>query len=103
MVDGLHEQSMLGMVRGIFSGKLKWFLVMITIVKGFIFAGLIYCTIQFFSTDVTNELIQWSLAILILGLMMSMLKLFAWMQMDKNALMREIKRLELLISSLSHK
>jgi hypothetical protein len=33
----------------------------------------------------------------------SMLKIFAWMQMDKNALLRELKRLELLITSASLK
>ena len=32
-----------------------------------------------------------------------MLKIFAWMQMDKNALLREMKRLELQVSSLSGK
>ncbi|MEM9680951.1 MAG: DUF6768 family protein [Bacteroidota bacterium] len=33
----------------------------------------------------------------------SMLKIFAWIQMDKNALLREIKRLEIQISSLAGK
>jgi hypothetical protein len=49
------------------------------------------------------ELIKWAAAAFICILMVSMLKLFSWMQMNKNALMREIKRLELLISSLTHK
>jgi hypothetical protein len=31
-----------------------------------------------------------------------MLKVFAWMQMDKNALLRELKRLELQVSSLAN-
>jgi hypothetical protein len=33
----------------------------------------------------------------------SMMKMFAWMQMDKNAILREIKRLELQVSSLATK
>jgi hypothetical protein len=33
----------------------------------------------------------------------SMLKIFAWMQMDRKALIRELKRLELQISSLASK
>jgi hypothetical protein len=32
-----------------------------------------------------------------------MLKIFGWMQMDKNAILREMKRLELQVSSLSVK
>jgi len=31
------------------------------------------------------------------------LKLFGWMQMDKNAILRELKRLELQVSSLAGK
>ena len=71
---------------------------------GFIVLGfLIYAFIQFFNATETFELIKWTVAIFVGLMMMSMLKLFSWMQMNKNALMREIKRLELLISSLTHK
>jgi len=61
----------------------------------------IYCVIQFLDTDVTNDLIQWAVAGVICLMVMGMIKLFAWMQMDKNALMRELKRLELQVSALS--
>ncbi|MGB1041792.1 MAG: DUF6768 family protein [Tenacibaculum sp.] len=99
----LEAQNLLGMVKSTFTGKLGWLLVIMTVLKLFIFGGIIYCTIQLFHTEVTNELIKWALAIVILSLMISMLKLFAWLQMDKNALLREIKRLELQVSSLSGK
>ena len=67
-----------------------------------VFFGLfLYCAIQFFDTDITNEMIKWGIGALVFLFGVSMLKIFAWMQMDKNALMREIKRLELQVSSLS--
>ena len=101
--DELDEQGLLGMVKGVFTGKLKWLIVLMLIMKFIIFGTMIYCVVQFFSVEDTNELIKWGLGSVVLGLMMSMLKLFSWMQMDKNALIREIKRLELLISSQAHK
>ena len=101
--EGLDEQGLFGMVRGLFKGKLKWIIVMMITVNFIILGFLIYAIIQFFNATETFELIKWASASFVGLMMMSMLKLFSWMQMNKNALMREIKRLELLISSLTHK
>ena len=65
------------------------------------FSFFVYCLVQFFGTDITNELIQWGIGIVVSLLGVSMLKIFAWMQMDKKALIREFKRLELQVASLS--
>lgn len=101
--DELEEQNLLGMVGGLFKGKLKWILILMNVVTVTAFIGFIYCVVQFVNTDITNELIKWGVLGMILLMMISMLKIFAWMQMDKNALFREIKRLELQISALSSK
>ena len=101
--DELEEQSLLGMVGGLFKGKLKWILILMNVVNIIAFVGFIYCTVQFVNTDITNDLIKWGVFGVVLLMMISMLKLFAWMQMDKNALLRETKRLELQISALSSK
>jgi len=101
--DELEEQNLLGMVGGLFKGKLKWILILMNVVNIIAFVGFIYCVVQFVNTDITNELIKWGVFGVVLLMMISMLKLFAWMQMDKNALLREIKRLELQISALSSK
>lgn len=101
--DGLDEQGVFGMVRGLFKGKLKWVIVMMITVNFVIMGVFIYCLIQFFNAEEAMELIKWGAGGFMCLLMVSMLKLFSWMQMNKNALMREIKRLELLISSLTTK
>ncbi len=101
--DELDEQNVFQMVFGLFSGKNKWILVMMNIVILIFFGLFIYCLVQFFNTDNTNELIKWGLGGLLFMFGVSMLKVFAWMQMDKNALLRELKRLELQVSSLATK
>jgi len=101
--EELDEQSVLGMIFGLFKGKNAWLLVMMNIVTVVFFGLFVYCVIQFFETNITNELIKWGVGALTFLLGVSMLKIFAWMQMDKNALLREIKRLELQVSSLSGK
>jgi hypothetical protein len=101
--DGLEEQGVFQMVWGLFKGKNKWIMLLMNIVTLVFFTLFIYCIVQFFNTEITKELIKWSVGALVFLLGVSMLKLFAWMQMDKNALLREIKRLELQVSSLANK
>jgi len=101
--DGLDEQGLWGMVVGIFQGKLGWIVAIMNIINLIVFGVLIYCFIQFFNVTETNELIKWGLGIVICMVFNVMIKLYAWMQMDKNAIIREMKRLELQVSSLSGK
>ncbi len=101
--DDLGEQGIYGMLIGVFKGKNKWILVIMNLVSLAFFAFGVYSVVQFFSTDVTNELIMWAGSTFISLMFVSMIKLFMWLQMDKNVLMRELKRLELQVSSLSGK
>lgn len=101
--DELEEQNVFQMVLGLFSGKNKWIIVLMNIMTLVFFILFIYCTVQFVKTEITNELIKWGLGGFVCLLAVSMLKLFAWMQMDKNAILREIKRLELQVSSIAMK
>lgn len=101
--DDLEEQNLLQMISGIFSGKNSWIVYMMSIVQVVFFGLFIYCAVQFFETEDTNELIKWGVFGTISLIGSSMLKLFSWIQMDKKAIIREIKRLELQVSSLSAK
>lgn len=99
--DELEEQNVLQMVYGLFKGKNKWIMFMMNVMTLIFFGLFIYCLVQFFSVEATKDLLKWGLGGIVFLLGVSMLKIFAWMQMDKNALLREIKRLEIQISSLS--
>lgn len=101
--DSLEEQNLMQMIFGIFSGKNSWIVIMMSIVQVIFFGFFIYCTIQFFNAETTNELIRWGVFGMVSLFGSSMLKLFSWMQMDKKAIIREMKRLELQVSSLSGK
>ena len=101
--DSLEEQNVLGMIGGLFAGKNKWIMVLMNIMTLIFFGLFVYCAVSFFDTTETNELIKRGLGSLVFLIGVSMLKIFAWMQMDKNAILREMKRLELQVSSLSGK
>lgn len=101
--DELEEQNLLRQFGGLFKTKTSWLIVVMNIVNLVVFALSIYCLVQFFDTDVTNELIKWGVSFFICWSVISMIKLFVWLQMDKNALLRELKRLELQIAALAGK
>ena len=101
--EELDEHNVFEMILGLFQGKNKWIMYLVNLMTVIFFALFVYCAVQFFSTDITSEMIQFGMGGLFFMFMVSMLKIFSWMQMDKKALLREMKRLELQVSSLSAK
>ena len=101
--EELDEQNIFQMIFGVFRGKNSWINILMSIVQVIWFVLFIYCAIQFFNTDETNELIKWGIFGSLSLMASSMLKFYTWLQMDKKALIREIKRLELQVSSIASK
>lgn len=99
--EDLDEQNVLQMLAGLFQGKNKWLLYIMNFMTLIFFALFVYCIVMFFGTEQTNDIIKWGIGSIIFLMGLSMLKLFAWMQIDKNALKRELKRLELLMLSVT--
>jgi len=99
--DALDEQGIFQMLFGLFRGKNAWINILLNVMTVLFFGLFIYCGVQFLNADTTEELVRWGVGTLLLILNISMLKLYAWMQMDKYAILREMKRLELQVMSLS--
>ncbi|MGB5461108.1 MAG: DUF6768 family protein [Eudoraea sp.] len=99
--DELEEQNLMGKIGEVYKGKLGWLAAIMNVVHLLMFMAFVYCIVQFFNTENTNELIKWASAGFLSMIAMGMLKLFVWMQMDKNDILRELKRLELQIATLA--
>ncbi len=101
--DELEEQNLIGKLGEVYKSKMGWLAIIMNVVHLVIFGLLIYCIVQFFDTNETNELIKWAAAGFLCMIVMGMLKLYIWMQMDKNDILREMKRLELQVATLFSK
>ncbi len=101
--DELDEQNIIQKFGGVHKGKSGWLAKVMTIFNLLVCAILIYSIVQFLNADATNELIKWAAAGFLCMIFMSMIKLYMWMQMDKNDILRELKRLELQVASFSAK
>jgi len=100
--DELDEQNLFGKMGEVYRGKMGWLAIIMNIVHLFIFSVFVYCLVQFLNTEETFLLVKWSAAGFMCLVVMAMLKLYMWMQMDKNDTLREIKRLELQLLSLAN-
>lgn len=101
--DNLGEQSLLEKLSEVHKGKTGWLASVMTFFHLLIFVVFIFCTVRFLNTEVINELIKWASAGFLCMIAMGMLKLYVWMQMDKNDILRALKRMELQVTALSHK
>ena len=101
--DNLEEQGIMGKMGELYKGKIGWLAVVMNIMHVIIFVLFVYCLVQFLDADDTLALIKWSSGGFLCMMFMAMLKLYMWMQMDKNDILRELKRLELQVSGLAHK
>ncbi|KYG82339.1 DUF6768 family protein [Roseivirga echinicomitans] len=101
--DQLGEQNMPQMILGLFKGKNSW-ITLVMFVFNLVVLGLsIYTFVEMLNTDVIVDKLEWAVYTLLGFITMSLLKVYNWNQMDKNALLREIKRLEFQVSLLGKK
>ncbi|MFK7814551.1 MAG: DUF6768 family protein [Maribacter sp.] len=101
--DELGEQGLIRKLGGVHKGKTGWLASLLTVMHMLIFVIFVFCTVRFFNTEVTNELIKWASAGFLCMIFMGMMKLYLWMQMDKNDILRELKRLEMQVAVLFEK
>ncbi len=100
LFNDYDEQNMLQMFGGLFQGKMKWLNAMTVVVQVVMFGFAIYFGYRFFGTKDVVEMIQYGAGCFLTILSVSMLKMFHIMEMNKNATIREIKRMELQLSIL---
>lgn len=101
--DELGEQNIPQQVFSLFQGKNKWMNVLMVFMNLAVFGVAVYTFINMLDAEGINEKLDWMFYTLIAFMAMSLLKMWGWNQMDKNVLMREIKRLEYQVSLLKRK
>lgn len=101
--ENLDEQNLLQKLGEVHKGKTGWLASAMTVMTILIFIVFVFCTVQFLNVEAVSELIKWASAGFLCMIFMGMLKLYIWMQMDKNDILRQVKRLELQVSVLIHK
>lgn len=85
---------------GIYRGKMRWLAILATVESVVFLVLIVLAAIEFFQTDETRWQIFYATGVLLLAGMLLLVKIWGWMQMNRYAIQREIKRLELRILEL---
>ena len=84
-----------------FRGRHRW-LVFLTMFWTMVFMVLgVLSVIRFFRAEEMRDMLMWAAASAFLLSGVSMMKVWYWMELNKNSVTREIKRLELQIARLA--
>jgi len=95
-----REQSVREMIAATFRGRNRWLAILVWIYI-FAFAALgVVVAVAFFRTDAMADKLMYAAIFIMVTFFVGMMKMWYWMLMNRNALAREIKRLELRIAEL---
>jgi L-asparagine transporter-like permease len=98
-----REEGVFRQMAGIFRGKMRWMAIVATIETIVFMVLIVLAAIEFFQADDTKWQIFYATCVVLLGMLLLLVKLWGWMQMNRYAIQREIKRLELRVLELGEK
>jgi predicted small integral membrane protein len=99
----LEEENVFKMWSGIYSGKNSWIAIILSIlIIVFVFSAF-YSGYRFFTEETVVGMLRYGAGMFIGLILTAFLKLWLWNQMDKNAIIRELKRIEFQVALLMEK
>ena len=102
LLDSLaKEQSLTEKVAESFRGRQRWLVVLVYV---FVLAstGLgIFCLVKMLAASDPATTIRWAAGLIYFAILIAMSKIWYWMELNRNSLAREVKRLELEVALMS--
>lgn len=96
---GAEEPNLAEEVIGVFRGRNRW-LHAVTVVATLAFMALAFWSVvQFYYAEVVRDQLLWGGLALVALLAVSFMKVWFWLEMHTNRILREVKRVELLFVS----
>jgi hypothetical protein len=80
-----------------YRGRHRWFSALMFVINLVLFAGAVWSTVRFLGAGSVPAQIQWGALAFVLLSAASFIKLWFWMELHTNRVMRELKRVELLL------
>jgi hypothetical protein len=95
------KSSLYGDVVATFRGHMRWLNVLGWVFGFVLFAVALYCGWQFFAQSEMRSMLAWGAGAMLCALGLGLIKLYFFMEIQKNTIIREIKRVELQVASLT--
>ncbi len=82
-----------------FRGRHRWLSALLVVVNLLAFGGLVFAAMRFYGTADLGMQLRWGGAALVLLQIFSGLKIWFWQEIHTNRVLREVKRVELMLIS----
>jgi len=93
------EPNLAEEVISVFRGRHRWMHAVVVAVSLIFLALAVWASLQFYHAEVVREQLRWGGLALVALLMISFMKVWFWLEMQTNRILREVKRVELLFIS----
>jgi len=103
LFNSMNEENLFSSWMGIYSGHNKYITIALSVFTTLFVIAAFYCGYHFFTTETQSEMLRYGAAMFIFFMFTAFLKLWIWNQMDKRSILREIERMEFLLSLLLKK
>lgn len=101
LFDRLGRPSIHEQITDLFRGQNRW-LTLATMAATLIFMIVaVYCGYRFLGTEDVAEMLRWGAGGALAVLAVTMAKIWAWMELQRHATTRELKRLEVQVAHLA--
>jgi hypothetical protein len=94
-----EEPNLAEEVINVFRGRHRWMHGIVVAVSVVFLALAVWASFRFYYADVVREQLLWGGLALVALLMISFMKVWFWLEMHTNRILREVKRVELLFIS----
>ena len=98
LLESFGEQGVFGQWFGVYDGTMRRIALLATFFTFAIFVAAVYCGWRFFTATAAIEAARWGAGTVMAMVMVGFLKLWFWLRMESNRVLREVKRLELQIA-----
>ncbi len=103
LLNAFGEQGVFGQWASVYDGKLGPIAIFATVITFVLFFTAVYCGWKFFGAEEVIDAARWGAGAVMLMVMVGFLKLWFWLRMESNRVLREVKRLELQIAWMQGK
>ncbi len=98
-----NDVGMFGMVSKSYRGGLGKWMILATVATIVVSVAMVWCGYEFAVAEDLSERVFWGTCLVVSVSMQIALKQWSWMEISRNSLLREIKRLEIAVLRLSNK
>ncbi|GAB4527919.1 MAG: hypothetical protein Kow00133_16810 [Amphiplicatus sp.] len=103
LLEKFNEQSLLAQGLSVYRGRQAWVAALATVIVFTMFGTAIYSAIQFIRSEDALAALRWGGATLLFVIMVAIMKVWFWLRMEANRILREVKRVELQLARMQGK